>query len=127
MKLLPFRSWPQSWGSIPDAQATIDEYNTACETGEDPLGKGKKALFPCKEAFYRHHRRSPPVITTGGLPTSVDAEVLNPFDEPISRPYAAGEVTGGGVGYPGCGTAIAECIIFWPHRRWWNAAQLPDW
>ena len=41
-------------GIDPDAlQATIDEYNTACETGEDPLGKGKKALFPCKEApFY---------------------------------------------------------------------------
>ena len=53
------------------------------------------------------------MITTGGLLTSVDAEVLNPFDEPISRLYAAGEVTGGKcVGYPGCGTAIAECIIF---------------
>lgn len=116
-------------GVDPDAlQATVDEYNTYCETGEDPLGKGKKALFPCTEApFYGIIADPLPVITTGGLLTSVEAEVLNPFNEPISRLYAAGEVTGGKcVGYPGCGTAIAECIIF-GRIAGRNAAQLPDW
>jgi succinate dehydrogenase/fumarate reductase flavoprotein subunit len=109
-------------------QATIDEYNSYCESGEDPLGKGQKALFPVKEApFYGIIADPLPVITTGGLLTSVNAEVLNPFDEPISRLYAAGEVTGGKcVGYPGCGTSITECITF-GRIAGRNAAQLADW
>jgi len=109
------RGLAEKLGLDPEAlESTIEDYNTCCETGEDPFGKTKEQLIPIKvPPFYAIKADPLPVITTGGVLTNTRAQVLNAFKEPIKRLYAAGEVTGGKVvGYPGCGSSITECIVF---------------
>lgn len=93
---------------------TIAKYNSYCASGNDPLGKTKAELIPVATApFYGIKSWPLPVLNTGGILTDTKARVLNSFDEPINRLYAAGEVTGGKlVGYPGCGTSVAAAVIF---------------
>ncbi|MBA7483835.1 Fumarate reductase flavoprotein subunit [subsurface metagenome] len=108
------RELAQRLGINPDSlEKTIEEYNTYCETGQDPLGKLKDALFPIKTPpFYGIESVALPVVTTGGILTDVNARVWNSYKKPIKRFYSVGEVTGGKlVGYPGCGTSITDCIV----------------
>ena len=102
-------------GIVPEVFVkTVAEYNSYCKAGVDPMGKTKAELFALAKApFYGIKSNPLPVMTTGGLLTDTSSRVLNSFKEPIPGLYAAGEVTGGKlVGYPGCGTAVSDALIF---------------
>lgn len=94
-------SWDEiaDWiGADPEVlQATIDEYNTACDRGYDPIFN--------KERIYLLSLRTPPYYavkgradflgTIGGIKINEYMEVIDKQENPIPGLYAAGIDTGG--------------------------------
>jgi fumarate reductase flavoprotein subunit len=78
-------------------RATIEEYNTGCDSGHDPLmGKDRKFLIPLRTPPYYAIKGFPNLLTTlGGLRINHRMEVLDKNNEPIRGLYAAGNDTGG--------------------------------
>ncbi|MCC8102909.1 MAG: FAD-binding protein [Clostridiales bacterium] len=79
--------------------ATIEEYNAMCDAGADTeYGKDPHFLFPVREApFYAVLSSSSlgiPMVTTGGLITNDEYQVLDKAYEPIPGLYAAGNCCG---------------------------------
>lgn len=101
-------------------QQTVDYYNRYAAKKQDPLlHKSADFLAPLRKppfkaydlavdkAFYAVH-------TFGGLQTSVDAQVLNPWGEPIPGLYATGRTSAGlpVAPYNGSGLSIGDCTFF---------------
>jgi fumarate reductase flavoprotein subunit len=94
-------SWDEiaDWiGADPEAlKTTIDEYNTACDRGHDPIfAKDRKYLLPLRTPpYYAIKCHVTFVNTIGGIKINEHMEVLNNQDIPIPGVYAAGVDTGG--------------------------------
>ncbi|MFP5106198.1 FAD-dependent oxidoreductase [Neobacillus sp. C211] len=101
-------------------EETISRYNQGIEDGEDPAF-GRKSLThnygkptPIEKApFYAFESTVAMLATYAGLSVNTAAQVVNPYDEPISGLFAAGEVTGGfhGAGYM-TGSSLGKCAVF---------------
>ncbi|HPV48581.1 MAG TPA: flavocytochrome c [Smithellaceae bacterium] len=96
---------------------TIDSYNSLIESGQDDhFGKPIPSdLLPIKHPPYYCIRLISKVHhCMGGIRINARAQVIRIEDnQPISRLYAAGEITGGIHGASRLGSnAIPECLIF---------------
>jgi succinate dehydrogenase/fumarate reductase flavoprotein subunit len=94
-------------------KATIDEWNAACASGVDPaFGRPPDSMMPITTPPFSAARVWPIVSNTqGGLPHDEEQRVLNPFGEPISRLYVAGEL-GSVFGHLYIsGGNLSECLI----------------
>jgi fumarate reductase flavoprotein subunit len=78
-------------------KSTINEYNSACAEGYDPLfAKKREYLLPLKTPpFYAIKAHLIYVDTIGGIKINETMEVLDKRDNRIPGLYAAGVVTGG--------------------------------
>ncbi len=78
-------------------RATIDEYNTACDQGYDPIfAKDRKYLLPLHTPpYYAIKCQAGFLSTIGGIKINEHTEVLDKQDNPIPGLYAAGVDTGG--------------------------------
>lgn len=92
---------------------TLKEYNDACSTKVDPLGRPANTLVPLSAPFYAMPLWPGGANTQGGPQRNSRAQVMNVNGEPIPRLYAAGELGSiYGMLYPVGGGNIAECIAF---------------
>ncbi|WP_461610822.1 FAD-dependent oxidoreductase [Cytobacillus kochii] len=99
---------------------TITTYNSGIQSGTEPEF-GRKSLThnygkptPIEKApFYAFESTVAMLATYAGIAVNTKGQVLNPYDEPISGLYAAGEVTGGfhGAGYV-TGSSLGKCAVF---------------
>jgi fumarate reductase flavoprotein subunit len=107
---------------IPAAQLvdTVRAYNEQVRGGaQDPFGREHLThsygdLVPIEQGpFYGYPSTAAVVATYAGLAVDPEARVLDVFGEPISRLYAAGEVTGGfhGAAFM-TGTSLGKCTVF---------------
>ena len=80
-------------------KATIEDYNTACEHGYDPIyGKDRIFLKPLRTPPYYALRAYPGLLTTiGGIKINEHMEVIDKNDNPIPGLFAGGNDTGGWV------------------------------
>jgi succinate dehydrogenase/fumarate reductase flavoprotein subunit len=93
---------------------TLTEYNRACVTGEDPLGRPQASLVALdKPPFYCMPLWPGGPNTSGGPKRNEHAEVLDVFGQPIPGLYEAGEL-GEAVGalYPSNGANISDALCF---------------
>ena len=95
--------------------ATVEQFNTACETGVDELFG--RSIFNATAAIEDHgpYYASPamPKVhhTMGGIEVDTEARVLRADGTAINGLYAAGEVTGGFHGSNRLGgNAVSECL-----------------
>ncbi len=94
-------SWDEiaRWiGADPEVlQATIDEYNTACDQGHDPIfAKDRQYLLPLRTPpYFAVEGHITYVNTIGGIKINEHMQVLDKQDNPILGLYAAGVDTGG--------------------------------
>jgi fumarate reductase flavoprotein subunit len=115
LQVLADKGWlkmSDSWGGIADyigcdpkvLKATIEEYNTACEQGNDPIfAKERVFLFPLRvPPYYAIQANSGILDTIGGIKINEHMEVLDKEDNPIPGLYAAGVVAGGWQGDAYC-------------------------
>lgn len=98
---------------------TIDSYNKHLIIGDDPFGRktlthtfGKPTPLQ-NGPFYAMETATAMLATYAGVRVNEDAEVLNPFGDPIKGLYAAGEMVGGfhGAGYM-TGSSLGKAAIF---------------
>jgi succinate dehydrogenase/fumarate reductase flavoprotein subunit len=95
-------------------EETMDKYNHYCEQGKDPdFNRDPKTLEAIKEPPYYGIPLMPNFINTQGGPRRNEkAEIVTPFNEPISRLYSAGELGSiYGFLYQGGGN-VGECLAF---------------
>jgi fumarate reductase flavoprotein subunit len=80
-------------------KATVEDYNTACENGYDPVyGKDRMFLKPLRTPPYYALRAYPGLLTTiGGIKINEHMEVINKDDNPVPGLFAGGNDTGGWV------------------------------
>jgi succinate dehydrogenase/fumarate reductase flavoprotein subunit len=101
--------------SDPDqACQTLNDYNRACTTGEDSLGRPRESLVPLdRPPFYCMPLWPGGPNTSGGPRRNEHAEVLDVFGQPIPGLYEAGEL-GEAVGalYPSNGANISDALCF---------------
>jgi predicted oxidoreductase len=93
---------------------TLTEYNRACATGEDPVGRPPDSLVALdKPPFYCMPLWPGGPNTSGGPRRNEHAEVLDVFGQPIPGLYEAGEL-GEAVGalYPSNGANISDALCF---------------
>ena len=78
-------------------KATIEEYNTACDRGRDPLfAKDRRYLLPLRTPpYYAIKWHASYINTIGGIKINEYTEVLDKADRPIPGLYAAGVDSGG--------------------------------
>jgi fumarate reductase flavoprotein subunit len=101
-----------SWGEIAGwmgiapqvLEATIDEYNVACDHGHDTLfAKDQRYLLGLRTPpFYAVRCYQSFLTTVGGIKINHHMEVLDPEDEPIAGLYAGGDNAGGWEGDTYC-------------------------
>lgn len=90
----------------------VAEYNAACASGQDPLGRPAEFLHAIGDGPYYAVELTPAFINTqGGPERNTECEVLDPQGNPIPHLYSAGEL-GSFYGslYQGAGN-LAECIL----------------
>ena len=105
-------------------RATVDQYNSYVEAGEDPdfgrkefNGKVETGPFVISKLEMHYH------LTFGGLVIDTDAHVLAEAGQPISGLYAAGDVTSG---YEGAAHQSGDClsvVVYYGKTAGVNAAQ----
>jgi succinate dehydrogenase/fumarate reductase flavoprotein subunit len=99
----------------PEAAArTIADYNLACASGEDSLGRPANSLIPIDEPpFYCVPVYPGGATTNGGPRRDAKARIVNPYREPIPGLFGAGEL-GGAIGmlYPSPGANLGEAFAF---------------
>ncbi len=92
-------------------KASVEQYNHAVETKQDPLGRKPQVLINkiTVAPFYAGKLTMAVHHTMGGLAINTNAQVMDRYGRPIEGLYAAGEVTGGihGTNRVG-GNAVAE-------------------
>jgi succinate dehydrogenase/fumarate reductase flavoprotein subunit len=96
-------------------EETVNNYNINAEKGVDPEFGKTLDLAPIKTPpFYAFERIVGIHSTLGGLKINTAGQVININGSVIRRLYAAGETTGGIIGfnYPASGTAIQNAICF---------------
>jgi flavocytochrome c len=96
-------------------EETVTSYNINAEKGVDPEFGKTRDLTPINTPpFYAFERIVGIHSTFGGLKTNTKAQVIGVNGSVIQRLYAAGETTGGTIGYnyPTAGTAIQNAICF---------------
>lgn len=96
-------------------EETVSKYNINAEKGVDPEFGKTRDLAPINAPpFYAFERIVGIHSTLGGLKINTTAQVINVNGLVIRRLYAAGETTGGVIGYnyPTAGTAIQNAICF---------------
>jgi len=78
-------------------KATVDEYNTDCDQGHDPVfAKDRQYLLPLRTPpYFAVEGHITYVNTIGGIKINEHMQVLNKQDNPIPGLYAAGVDTGG--------------------------------
>ena len=94
--------------------ATVAQWNAFCEQGADmAFYRPEHTLNPVAQGPFYAQLCAPSMLNTDGGPVrSARAEVLDPFGEPISGLFSAGEFGSvWGNKYQGCGN-VAECIVF---------------
>lgn len=98
---------------------TVTQYNEGVLKGNDEFGRktlthhfGKPTPLE-KPPFYAFQSTVAVLATYAGVAVNPEGQVINPFAEPISGLYAAGEVTGGfhGAGYM-TGSSLGKAAIF---------------
>lgn len=113
-----------SWDDIADwlgidrktLKETVEEYNTACQSGYDPVFyKDRTHLLPLNAPpYYGIKMGSSYLNTLGGIKINENLEVLDTRDNPIRGLYAAGVDTGGWTSETYCaalpGTAFGWAI-----------------
>ena len=87
-------------------KTTIDEYNTACDHGYDPIfAKDRRYLIPLRTPpYYAIKSNSDFLDTIGGIKINEHMEVLDKQNKSIAGLYAAGMVAGGWQGETYCVT-----------------------
>lgn len=105
--------------------AALATWNADTKNKKDPQFDRKTGLEPIEGPFYAYKNVSFNLGSLGGVKINVDAQVLRPNGEPISRLYAGGLNAGGWIGpyYPGSGTAIMG-TVHWGRKAGSNAAKL---
>jgi succinate dehydrogenase/fumarate reductase flavoprotein subunit len=96
------------------AARTIADYNAACASGSDVLGRPVSSLVPIDEPpFYCVPVYPGGATTNGGPRRDARARILNPYREPIPGLFGAGEL-GGAIGmlYPSPGANLGEAFAF---------------
>jgi succinate dehydrogenase/fumarate reductase flavoprotein subunit len=96
------------------ACATLTDYNRACATGDDTLGRPATSLVALdKPPFYCMELWPGGPNTSGGPRRNEHAQVLNVYGEPIPGLFEAGEL-GEAVGalYPSNGANISDALCF---------------
>lgn len=108
-------------------ETTLEEYNRKIVEGlpdefGKPLHQGVQPLS--KPPFYAVRLWPKVHYTPGGIGIDTNARVIDLYNQPIPRLFAAGEVCGGihGASRLG-GCALTECLIF-GRIAGWNAASL---
>jgi len=87
----------QKFGLPFDAlKATIDRYNSFCQSGiDEDYGKRKALLLPIDDSPYYGSSSVPwMLIMTGGLRTNTELQVLDANDQVIPGLYAVGTISG---------------------------------
>lgn len=111
-----------------ELERTVSAWNGAVATGHDArFGRRAESMVPLATPPYYAARVHPVVINTQGGPRHNKwQQVLDPFDQPIPRLYAAGEL-GSVFGHVYMsGGNLAECFVGgWTAAR--HAAGLADW
>jgi succinate dehydrogenase/fumarate reductase flavoprotein subunit len=96
------------------AAQTIREYNEACRTKSDPIGRTPDSLIPLDEPPYYCMQLWPGGPNTSGGPRRNEhAQIVDVFGDPIPGLYEAGEL-GEAVGalYPANGANISDALCF---------------
>jgi fumarate reductase flavoprotein subunit len=89
------------WMDVPPAtlKATIDEYNSSCDTGNDLFAKNRRFLLPLRTPpYYALKCGLRCCVTLGGLKINHHMELLDHEDKPIPGIYAVGIDAGGWLG-----------------------------
>lgn len=104
----------QAMGVDPAAfVATIEQYNTAVDTGVDELGRTILTKKIEVAPFYAALRSVTVHHTMGGVEINAQAQVIDTNGQVIPCLYAAGEVTGGIHGSNRLGgNALADTVVF---------------
>ncbi len=93
---------------------TVAEYNAACASGVDALGRPASSLVPIDEGpFYCVPVYPGGATTNGGPRRDAFARILTPERQPIPGLFGAGEL-GGAIGllYPSPGSNLGEALVF---------------
>lgn len=93
---------------------TINEYNAACDKGEDPLGRQKISLNKIsKPPFWAGYTSMARHFQCGGVVINENLQVIDRHFKPIEGLYALGEISAGvhGTNRLG-GNAIGEIFTF---------------
>jgi fumarate reductase flavoprotein subunit len=105
---------------VPTAIGTVDEYNSFVDAQADPhfsrtnlIGTDGALRRIGSPPFYAMVTVPGTTHFNGGLKVDADMRVIDHYDTPISRLYAAGEVTGGfhGSGYMSA-SHLGSSLIF---------------
>ncbi len=93
-------------------KASVEQFSANAKTGSDPEFKRAKGLGAIETGpFYGGKLTVAVVESLGGLRINVDGQVLDAYDDPIPRLYAAGAVTATLRGYPGSGASITRGLV----------------
>ncbi|MCU1483197.1 MAG: fumarate reductase/succinate dehydrogenase flavoprotein domain protein [Subtercola sp.] len=96
------------------AEQEVAEYNAACESGLDRLGRPRESLVPLDQAPYYCVPLYPGGSNTSGGPRrDASARILDPYGAPIPGLFGAGEL-GQAIGelYPADGCNLSEALSF---------------
>jgi fumarate reductase flavoprotein subunit len=93
-------SWDEmaKWMGVPPdlLQATIDEYNAGCDSGNDLFGRDKRSLSPLRTPpFYAITAGLTLLVTHGPIKTNKKMQVLDTKEDPIPGLYVVGDDIGG--------------------------------
>ncbi len=89
----PSTTWPRKVGLDPEVlTATVEEYNAACDKGEDPLFfKPARFLRPVDAApFYAINMAASVLVSCGGIRVNGNLQVVDRDYTPIPGLYAVG-------------------------------------
>ncbi len=105
-------------------QDSLDRFNQACQTGNDPEFRRDPATLRAFAAgpLYAVRMEQTMLNTQGGARRNKDAEVLDTKGDPIPHLYSAGEFGGICANQYQGGNNIAECLI-WGKIAGENAAK----
>jgi len=94
-------------------EAELRAYNRSCETKSDPYGRPSASLVPLQPPFYCVKLYPGGTNTLGGPRRNENAQIVDPFGDPIPGLYGAGEL-GGAMGalYPAAGSSISDALCF---------------
>lgn len=94
-------------------QGTIDAYNAAVDSGEDPFGRALLSTKLEKAPWYAMKRAPAAHFTMGGIQIDTGCHALDAQGRAIEGLYAAGECAGGIHGGNRLGgNAVASTVIF---------------